>query len=185
MDGLPLNQCCERCQALFAEIRRRLAQGMTPSSKRERIPFHNIQALMSSAADGCHLCSLIMAELEPEHVHHCLEDLILHPEHAWDQLAIVTPSTAWVSSGPSHVRDMATLEESRERYGVSGHEALCHFAITNARSPARRRESLLACLPFLVATVGTWRLTTVIFRGCSNDGIVRNTPRHPSLDMHL
>jgi len=85
---------------------------------------------MSSAEDGCHLCSLIISEMSPDHVEEQLEDLINHPEHAWDQLAVEIHAR-WRLGGqhPDDYLPQISLNESRNRTGISNTEQLCVFAI--------------------------------------------------------
>lgn len=84
------------------------------------VKFHNIQALLCSAADGCHLCTLITTQLSPKNVNDLLEQLIERPEMAWHQLNILV----WRRNTQLIVR----LQESTVREGMAAEKFFLHFA---------------------------------------------------------
>lgn len=75
---------CETCRELF----KRIAEHPDDTSPLHsvEVKFHNIQAFLSSAEDGCHLCTLIWTEMEPCWIDMQLELLVERPELAWDPM---------------------------------------------------------------------------------------------------
>jgi hypothetical protein len=100
------------------------------------VKFHNIQALLCSAADGCHLCTLIMTELSPKTVNDLLEQLIKRPEIAWHQLNILV----WRSNTQLIVR----LQESTLREGMRTEAIFLHlaYAVPGPESNSQPRPQL-------------------------------------------
>jgi hypothetical protein len=64
-----LNIVCELCSGIF--------NGNTPWTPETYVSHHNIHALVNSADSGCHLCSLILAQLSQDDIT-CLT-------HDWDR----------------------------------------------------------------------------------------------------
>jgi Heterokaryon incompatibility protein (HET) len=117
------NHCCDKCQEVFREIRAHSANLVHSYDHRPKhVKFHNIQALIWPALDDCHLCNLIMVELDPEKIHELLEDLITNPENAWAQTRV----SLWLPDANGSL--IIRLEESRLLENSFQYDILCEFA---------------------------------------------------------
>lgn len=64
--GTPtLHTCCAMCKQYFEMIKNHPPEASGTSVR--CMDFHNIQTLVQSSEDGCHLCTLIVTEMDPEH----------------------------------------------------------------------------------------------------------------------
>ena len=136
-NGPVIGQCCDKCQELLREIAEHEAPG---TRERTTILFHSIQTLISSA-DDCHLCNLILSELDPEVVQYQLDDIILHPEHALNQMTAIIPP--YGRSGATSYNTVAVLQESHLREGIANHIPLCYLVTKSPESSVTARESPL------------------------------------------
>ena len=128
-DWLVSGEYCGRCRELLQEITTDYGhgQGMRRSTTRT-IPFQNIEVLISSA-DDCHLCNLIISELDPVVIQYQLDNFPPHPEDALDQIAAILPASRRVKG--AHYTILATLQESLPREGIWNEMPLCDFAATD------------------------------------------------------
>jgi hypothetical protein len=53
------------------------------------VKFHNIQSLLCSASDGCHLCGLLVEEISEDDVTRLLDVLAGDPAVAWEQMKVL------------------------------------------------------------------------------------------------
>ncbi len=95
-----LHSCCAKCEEYFNLIASYSAVPAT-NARQEHMVFHNIEDLALSAANGCHLCNLIIVELGPEDVQRLRQELILRPESRRDQIRALVLGYEYQSVRPT------------------------------------------------------------------------------------
>jgi hypothetical protein len=142
------NKLCEKCSEIFRTAADCPAPGGPEARDGKNIPFHDKRALISSATDGCHLCNLIMSDLDPHQVHYNLDDLVKHPQRAVCQIVAVVPSERWMGQHKDSEQartdtHLITLEEYHRREEFANHIPLCYFRFKRVEDPS---EICASCL---------------------------------------
>ena len=78
---LQLNKCCHICK-IFTIYTSEVLRNFPPFG------FHNINELIQSAEEGCHVCNLIVAELLEPQIRDLQRELEDNPQHGSQQLSI-------------------------------------------------------------------------------------------------
>ena len=134
------NGLCARCREIFRVAATFPARGGPGPGDGTRVPFHNMQALMSSAMDGCHLCNLLMCDMSPHLVQYNINDLVRNPRRVESQIVAVIPSERWMGDNepPAHRNlntPLITLEEFNRRAGLINSIPLCQLRF-RVRTPS-------------------------------------------------
>ncbi|KAI9866766.1 MAG: hypothetical protein M1813_000708 [Trichoglossum hirsutum] len=146
------NELCEKCSEIFRIAADCPARGAPQAGEGKRALFHDMRALSLSATSGCHLCNLIMSDLDPHLVQYNLEDLIKHPQRAGCQIVAVVPSERWMGEHKDSERartdtPLITLEEYHRRGEFANNIPLCHFRFKKVEDPSVPCASCLIQLP--------------------------------------
>ena len=88
------DKLCLKCQAF------RLDPRLWPRDTCNRIPFHDINALLKSAKEGCHFCNLLVAELPESTIQSLQSELELEPQHCFLQLQVMAYSGCAIGPDP-------------------------------------------------------------------------------------
>jgi len=141
--GTPtLHTCCAICKQYFEMIKNDPPEASGTSVR--RIDFHNIQTLVQSSEDGCHLCTLIVTEMDPEHRARLWTELQARGYVGEPMNAIVIQVPPEINPAPFQdpYKLILQIEGPRTEPGCINRRLVCELKFTLLTDESEARENL-------------------------------------------